>query len=50
MLVTFNADMNCPNQCVMREAAELIAQYLQRLIPLRAELQLEKQVRYSDLA
>jgi len=50
MVVTFNSDMNFSNQCLMSEAAELIAQYLQRLIALRAELQFKNQGRYSDLA
>lgn len=50
MFVTFSSDMNCPNECLVREAAKLIAQYLQRLIALRAELQFKAQARYSDLA
>jgi len=48
--VTFNSDMNLPNQCLMSESAELIAQYLQRLMTLRVKLQFKTQARYSDLA
>ena len=50
MLIAFNSDVNFPNQRLMSEAAELIAQYLQRLIALRTELQFETQVRYGDLS
>ena len=50
VVVTFRSDVNLPDQSLMGETAELIAQYLQRLVLFRAELQLKAQARYSDLA